>query len=49
MRKAVDLIVEPAKPIPIEQAEAREKLWTPEKEQERGRRADLDTGLVAHG
>jgi trigger factor len=32
MRKAVDLIVEHAKPIPLEQAEAREKLWTPEKE-----------------
>jgi trigger factor len=33
-RKAIDLLVEAAKPIPIEQAEAREKLWTPEKEQE---------------
>jgi trigger factor len=32
MRKAVDLIVEAAKPIPIEQAKAREDLWTPEKE-----------------
>ena len=32
MRKAVDLIVERAKPIPIEQQEARDKLWTPEKE-----------------
>ena len=32
MRKAVDLLVESAKPIPVEQAEAREKLWTPEKE-----------------
>lgn len=31
MRKAVDLLVEQAKPIPLEQAEAREKLWTPEK------------------
>ena len=34
MRKAVDLIVERAKPIPIETAEAREKLWTPEKDAE---------------
>ena len=34
MRKAVDLLVESAKPIPPEQAEAREKLWTPEKEAE---------------
>jgi trigger factor len=32
MRKAVDLIVEAAKPIPIEQAKVREDLWTPEKE-----------------
>jgi trigger factor len=32
MRKAVDLLVESATPIPVEQAAAREKLWTPEKE-----------------
>ena len=32
MRKAVDLMVENAKPIAAEQAEARDKLWTPEKE-----------------
>ena len=32
MRKAVDLIVERAKPIPMDTAEAREKLWTPEKQ-----------------
>ncbi len=32
MRKAVDLIVEHAKPIPVAQAKAREGLWTPEKE-----------------
>jgi trigger factor len=31
MRKAVDLLVENAKPIPAEQAAAREKLWTPER------------------
>jgi trigger factor len=36
MRKAVDLLVEHAKPIPVEQAAAREKLWTPEKEREQG-------------
>jgi trigger factor len=36
MRKAVDLLVDQAKPIPAEQAAAREKLWTPEKEQEQG-------------
>jgi trigger factor len=34
MRKAVDLLAESAKPIPLEQAEAREKLWTPAKEAE---------------
>jgi trigger factor len=32
MRKAVDLVVDNAKPIPAEQAAAREALWTPEKE-----------------
>jgi trigger factor len=32
MRKAVELLAENAKPIPIEQQEARDKLWTPEKE-----------------
>jgi trigger factor len=31
-RKAIDLIAESAKPIPLEQAEAREQIWTPEKE-----------------
>jgi trigger factor len=34
MRKAVDLLVESAKPIPVEQAKAREKLWTPGKERD---------------
>jgi trigger factor len=33
-RKAIDLVAETAKPIPVEQAEAREKLWTPDKEPE---------------
>jgi len=33
MRKAVDLIVEHAEAIPVEQAKAREKLWTPDKEE----------------
>jgi trigger factor len=31
-RQAVELIVARAKPIPLEQAQAREQLWTPEKE-----------------
>ena len=33
-RKAIELVAESAKPIPIEQAEAREQIWTPEKERE---------------
>jgi trigger factor len=33
-RKAIDLVAESAKPIPVDQAEAREKIWTPEKERE---------------
>jgi hypothetical protein len=34
MRRALELIAAEAKPIPVEQAEAREKIWTPEKERE---------------
>jgi len=34
IRKAIDLVAESAKPIPLEQAEAREKIWTPEKEKQ---------------
>jgi trigger factor len=34
MRKAVDLMVESAKPITVDQAKARDKLWTPGKEGE---------------
>lgn len=37
-RQAVELICERATPIPLEQAQAREQLWTPEKEAE-GERA----------
>jgi trigger factor len=33
-RKAIELVAEAAKPIPLEQAEAREQIWTPEKEKE---------------
>jgi trigger factor len=33
-RKAIDLVAESAKPIPKERAEAREQIWTPEKERE---------------
>jgi trigger factor len=31
-RQAIDLVAESAKPIPLAQAQAREQLWTPEKE-----------------
>jgi trigger factor len=34
VRKAIDVVADSAKPIPLEQAEAREKIWTPEKEEE---------------
>jgi len=34
VRKAIDLVAESTQPIPLDQAEAREKLWTPEKERE---------------
>ncbi len=34
VRKAIDLVAESAKPIPLGQAEAREQLWTPEKERD---------------
>ena len=34
MRKAADLVAEEAKPIEMDRAEAREKLWTPEGERE---------------
>jgi trigger factor len=34
MRRALELIGESAKPIPLEQAQAREQIWTPEKEPE---------------
>ena len=32
VRKAIDLVAETAKPIPLGQVEARERLWTPESE-----------------
>jgi trigger factor len=34
MRRALELIAEGAKPISLEQAQAREEIWTPEKERE---------------
>ena len=35
-RSALDLMAEAAKPISVEQAKARDKLWTPEREPESG-------------
>jgi len=40
VRKAIDLIAEAAKPIPLEQAEAREKIWTPDEERGADRRRE---------
>jgi trigger factor len=34
VRKAIDVLAEAAVPIPLEQAEARERIWTPDKEKE---------------
>jgi trigger factor len=34
MRRALELLAEQSKPIPAEQAEVREQIWTPEKERE---------------
>lgn len=42
-RQAVSLVVREAKPIPAEQARAREKLWTPEKESGEGGTGQLWT------
>ena len=40
MRKAVDWLVERATPVPAERAQAREKLWTPDKEQGKSGQAE---------
>ena len=42
-RKALDLIAESAKPISIEQAQARDKLWTPGREEQGGSTGQLWT------
>lgn len=43
IRKALQLLVAAAKPIPAEQARAREKLWTPEKQGAEGSSGQLWT------
>ena len=50
VRKAIDLLAESAKPIPVAQAEAREQLWTPDKEGAGGGAGQglWTPGLVTH-
>ena len=43
MRKAVDLIVEHAKPISVEQAKAKNLIWTPEKDEAEAGSSELWT------
>jgi trigger factor len=43
VRKAIDVVAAAAKPIPLEQAEAREKIWTPEKEKAEEKPSELWT------
>jgi trigger factor len=43
MRKALDLVVEHASPIPVEQAKARDKLWTPEKDRDEAASGEIWT------
>jgi trigger factor len=47
LRKAADVIAESAMPIPAEQAAARDKLWTPEKEEPQAEAAE--SGLWTPG
>jgi trigger factor len=52
LRKAADLVASSAKPIPVEQAKAREALWTPEKgERERAEaeRPEAEPGKPGRG
>jgi trigger factor len=49
LRKAADLIADNAKPIPLSQAEAREAIWTPEKEEGDGSGADAPAKLWTPG
>jgi trigger factor len=50
MRKAADVVVDSAQPIPVEQAAAREAIWTPDKERaEAGEGALWTPGSEAPG
>ncbi|MFT4049122.1 MAG: hypothetical protein QM648_04700, partial [Solirubrobacterales bacterium] len=48
-RKVIDELVAKARPIPIEQAEAREAIWTPEKEEAEGGSESKGEGLWTPG
>ena len=43
MRRALELVAEESNPIPLEQAQAREEIWTPEKEKEEEEKGALWT------
>ena len=45
-RKAIGVVAEAAKPIPVEQAKAREKLWTPDKAEHAEQRAAQPAGQL---
>ncbi|MGH2954004.1 MAG: trigger factor [Solirubrobacterales bacterium] len=47
LRKAADLVAENARPIPLDQATARDKLWTPDKEE--AERAEGEGAAVEPG
>ena len=49
MRKAADIVVDSANAIPLEQAEAREKIWTPEDEKEKEGEGTQAEGLWTPG
>lgn len=50
MRKALEILVQAVKPIPIEQSEAREAIWTPEKgEAEEAAKQGAGEGLWTPG
>jgi trigger factor len=44
LRKAADIVIDSAKPIPLEQAAAREALWTPEKGRDQAEEGGEPTG-----
>ena len=45
-RKAIGVVAEAAKPIPVEQVKAREKLWTPDKAEHAEQRAAQPAGQL---